>query len=140
MSVVVPFCGDKKRDHHRQPVRRIHTYRPSGNTTRISGGAAKFDKCRCPYAWISECLIFRLDSPDLGKCLSAKHDDGQLKQLVDDRNPQQLREVCEEGGAGRLRLDACRYALSAAQAELDLIEKEIAAHTRSVRGAEPDCP
>jgi site-specific DNA recombinase len=103
---------------------------PRGGCGHIRRGADPLDHL------VKEAVLYRLDTPELGKLLTSDSaDDGQLRELLQDRQAQQLRidSLVDNYGSGLLTRPQLARAKGTAQAELQRLEADIDAQSRSRR-------
>lgn len=126
--------GSAKQDRPTAPKRRTYICRVQGDTQRKHGCGKVRRGAEALEHFITECVIFRLDSPELGKLLADKAvDDGVLSALLEKRASQQqvIDALVDDYATGLLTRSEFARAKQAAQAELVRIEREISQQSRS---------
>lgn len=124
----MPLNGSTKRDKPDKPVRRIYGCRTEGTTQRRRGCGGVSVNADALDHWITEAMLYRLDTPDLEALLTA--DDGtdnKLRDLLDDRQTQKqrLNGLVQDYATGLLTRDEFALAKAAGERELQRIESDI---------------
>jgi DNA invertase Pin-like site-specific DNA recombinase len=91
-------------------------------------GCGKVKRKKEPVeALVIECLMYRLDTPDLSAMLAANESDDGLKKLLRDHETQSLRlqEILDLYSTNQLTFDEYRAAKTAAQERLDALGREL---------------
>jgi site-specific DNA recombinase len=111
--------------HFAYHCRKRGDYFPKGGCGSVSRGRAALDH------FITEAVLFRLDTPELGKLLSEQGDGSQLGALLEQRQLQQARlnGLVDDYASGLLSRQELARAKQTAEAELQRLDGEIAALT-----------
>jgi site-specific DNA recombinase len=128
------LTGMIRQDHPAGPMRRVYVCRSLGDTVRRAGCGKIRRNADALEWWVTECMLYRLDTPDLGKLLSDSQEDaGSLQALLADRQAQldRLNGLVDDYATGLLTRAEYARASQTAKAELGRIEKAIAASSRS---------
>jgi hypothetical protein len=124
----VSLNGTTKRDKPNSPVRRIYACRTEGTTQRRRGCGGVSVNADALDHWITEAVLYRLDSPDLGKLLATEGEiDPKLQGLMEARTAQKQRldGLVQDYATGLLTRDQLAVAKTAGERELKRLESEI---------------
>lgn len=122
------LTGSTRHDKPGGPKHRVYQCRSNGDRYRGSGCGGVRRNADALDHFITECVFYRLDTPELSKLLSQdKADDGALSSMLADRAAQQQRvdALVDDYATGLLSKEQLVRAKSSAEAELRRIEEEI---------------
>lgn len=121
------LTGDRRPDRHGGREYRLYVCRPYGRTERQGGCGKMRRNANALDHYIREVVLYRLDTPALGKLLSAKQDDDKLKYLLDQREAQALRleSLVDDYATGLLSKPQFIKAKGSAEAELKRWDQRI---------------
>lgn len=121
-----PLHGGIKRDRANAPLRRTYRCRSAGDAHRHEGCGKVRRNADALDHFVAECVLFRLDTPELGALLSGG-DDGQLRELHSKRHAQKLRldALTDDYATGELDKTQFSRANATAKAALARIDAEI---------------
>jgi len=123
-----PLNGAMKHDErHKAAPRRIYACRQIGDQRRAHGcggiarGADPLDD------WIKECVIARLDTPELSNLLTQGEDAGELRELLASRETLKLRldGLVDDYATGLLNRSQFTRAKNTAESELQALQSRI---------------
>jgi site-specific DNA recombinase len=121
--------GETKRDKPERPLRRTYQCRACHGITRNAEALEWF---------VTECVLTRLDTPDLGKLLSQSgpHDDEMRDLLIRRKGlSDRLNALVDDYATGLLDREQLTRAKSTAEAELARIDTDIEVRNRQRSGA-----
>jgi site-specific DNA recombinase len=121
-----PMNGSTQRDRAEDPLRRTYRCRKNVEPHRGCGGVRRNADALDDF--ITEAVLFRLDTPELGRLLAGSPSDEVLGSLLSDRMAQQARlnQLVDDYATGLLTRDQIARAKSTSEAELRRLEDEIA--------------
>ena len=124
----MPLNGSTKQDKPDTPRRRIYGCRTEGTTQRRRGCGGVSVNADALDHWITEAVLYRMDTPDLEVLLKA--DDGTdaaLRDLLSARQAQKLRldGLVQDYATGLLTREQLALAKPAGERELERLESEI---------------
>ncbi len=125
--------GSKRADATNAPSRRTYGCRTEGTTHRRRGCGGINVGADALEHWITEALLYRLDTPDLESLLNSDNgSDGKLAELLEKRKAQKLRldGFVSDYATGLLTKDQLSVAKGAGERELGRIESEISSLNR----------
>lgn len=125
--------GSKRTDVANAPARRTYGCRTEGTTHRRRGCGGINVGADALEHWITEAVLYRLDTPDLEQLLRSDNElDGKLAELLEERNAQKLRldGLVSDYATGLLTKDQLTVAKGAGERELSRIESAINALNR----------
>lgn len=124
----MPLNGAQKRDRPERPVRRTYFCRVTGDTKRERGCGGVVRNADALEDWIVRCILYRLDSPDVLSLLGNGSDDGELRELLTNKQAasQRLDVLVDDYATGLLNREQFARAKSAAEAELQRLEEKLA--------------
>jgi site-specific DNA recombinase len=127
--------GATKRDNPSRPLRRTYHCRVQGDTQRGRGCGGVVRNADALEHFIRECVVTRLDTPSLGSLLANGGDQGQLRELLTQRDSQQLRldALVDDYATGVLSRTQFTRAKNAAQTELERMGQEIGRLNRTMQ-------
>jgi DNA invertase Pin-like site-specific DNA recombinase len=123
-----PLNGSTKKDSADGSVRRVYCCRTEGTKQRRRGCGGVSVNAEALDHWITEAVMFRLETPDLEVLLKRDEStDGQLRELLGKRQSQQLRldGLIQDYATQLLNRSQFALAKSAAERKLKLIESDI---------------
>ena len=127
------MTGDKRPDHPGQPIKRNYVCRLHGSTQR-QGGCGRVRRIAEPLEhFITEAVLYRLDSPELGKLLVAKDQDAdKLNYLLGQRQymAARLDELVLDYASGLLSRDQLAKAKPVTEAQLKALDGQLEALRR----------
>jgi hypothetical protein len=134
--------GMAKRDRKDSPLRRTYVCRVQGDTQRQHGCGGVRRGADPLEHFITEAVLYRLDSPTLGKLLKEDSPrDDRLKELLALRaqQKQRLDEIMDDYGSNTLNRAEMTRAKASANAGLEKIDAEINGlnHHRTASGLIP---
>lgn len=111
--------GQMKRDNPKRPLRRTYNCRTQGDTQKAGGCGGVVRNADALEHFIRECIIYRLNSPDLAELLGKK-DDTELKALLEHRKllSDRIAELVDDYASGLL--DRSQFARAKVKAENEL--------------------
>ena len=129
----MPLNGATKRDRPDRPLRRTYYCRLNGDTQRKRGCGGVVRNADALEAWITEAVLYRLDTPQLANLLredSSKND--QLRGLLDRRAAQKERinEILDAYAAGEITKPELGRLKPRAEQALADIERQISSLNR----------
>lgn len=128
------LSGCRHTDHHGKPERRIYVCHPQGKTQRGDGGCGKIRRNSIALDhYVTELVLDRLDTPELGKLLNPQPQDVEkVNYLLRQRNylQTQLEERHAELFSGLLSADEYYKGRTIAQAEIQHLDDELEVYRR----------
>lgn len=120
------LTGTKGRDRADTPMRRIYMCRGKRDTGLIRGCGGVRRNADALDHYIRESVIHRLDTPALAELLH-DDDDGELQELLEARQAQELRisSLVEDYATGLLNRQQLQKAKGAAEASLHELDQKI---------------
>jgi site-specific DNA recombinase len=128
------LTGMSRQDHPGGPMRRVYVCRSIGDAVR-KAGCGKIRRNADAVDWfVTECVLYRLDSPDLGKLLHDGQDNTAITPLLADREAQRQRldALVDDYATGLLTRAEYARASQTAKAELGRIESLLARYSASM--------
>jgi len=125
--------GSRRVDRPGAPMRRVYVCRVAGHTQRRSGCGGVRRNADALDDFITELVLYRLDTPDLAEMLiQPRAEETELTRLVNDREEQRHRidNLIEMLATGALDDQEFRKARTIALTKLNKLEKELATVNR----------
>lgn len=130
------LTGQRTQDRPGAPVRRVYQCRTDSDTglTRGCGGVRR--NADALEHFIRELVIYRLDTPALTTLLDNAQDNGQLRELLRQRDEQKQRlgALVDDYATGILDKAQFVRAKTRAQTELERLDSDLEAAQRQQRG------
>lgn len=126
--------GCLKQDRPEKPIRRIYLCRTVGDTQKQGGCGGVTRGADALEEWITECVFYRLDSPELGELLAptGAAEDEKIASLLSQRQTVQRRldGLVDDYGAGLLSKQQLARAKASSERELARINEQLTELTR----------
>lgn len=122
-----PMNGSARRDRPDGPLRRTYICRVQGDTQRQGGCGRVRRNADALDWWITEAVIFRLDSPALGELLSSSHDDDDVRKALGSQQAQKQRldALIDDYSTGLLTRQQFARAKASAETELQRLSDTV---------------